>query len=168
MDNAFAREVMRIRSAGDHYAVLGVAPGGQMNLDSMRSRYKELARLIHADKRTDSGIALAGGVQACNDAWCRLTEAHDWANAAFDTSNFASSQPRQVRSFRKQTAHPQQPPPPRAAPPRWVPSAATVNCSAKPKEPSGTKLQRPFGRGPLDPLPRPQQPFGYLYVFCCD
>ena len=167
-DNAFAREVMRIRSARDHYAVLGVTPGGQSNLDSMRSRYKELALIIHADKRTDSGVALAGGVQACNDAWWRLTAAHEWANEAFDASMAASSQTRQVRIFRSQTAHPQQPPPQHAAPQRWPSSAATVNCAVKPKEPLGAKRSRPFGWGPLDPLPPPQHPFGYLYIRCCD
>ena len=148
-DDTFVAEVWRILEAKSNREVLGFALGERSTLQKATSLYKKLALRIHSDKRTETGIAKAGGLQACDRAWTRLTEARQWAE-------------RVLKEGTKIAAAPPHPPPPAAPPP-------TAGMSvARPPEPEGTKAPRPFGWGPLDPLPPPHPNFGALRVVVVD
>ena len=148
-DDTFAAEVRRLLEAKSNREVLGFALGERSTLQKATSLYKKLALRIHSDKRTETGIAKAGGLQACDRAWTRLTEARQWAE-------------RVLKEGTRIAAAPPHPPPPAAPPP-------TAGMSvARPPEPEGTKAPRPFGWGPLDPLPPPHPNFGALRVVVVD
>ena len=148
-DDTFAAEVRRLLEAKSNREVLGFALGERSTLQKATSLYKKLALRIHSDKRTETGIAKAGGLQACDRAWTRLTEARQWAE-------------RVLKEGTRIAAAPPHPPPPAAPPP-------TAGMSvARPPEPEGTKAPRLFGWDPLDPLPPPHPNFGALRVVVVD
>ena len=148
-DDTFVAEVWRILEAKSNREVLGFALGERSTLQKATSLYKKLTLRIHSDKRTETGIAKAGGLQACDRAWTRLTEARQWAE-------------RVLKEGTRIAAAPPHPPPPAAPPP-------TAGMSvARPPEPEGTKAPRLFGWDPLDPLPPPHPNFGALRVVVVD
>ena len=148
-DGTLAAEVTRILNAKDNRDVLGFTHGERASLKQARSLYKKLALQLHPDKRTEKGIEKAGGLQACDRAWIRLTQAHQWAE-------------RVLKEGVRIAAAPTHPPPSAAPPP---PAGMSV---ARPPEPEGTKAPRPFGWSPLDPLPPPHPNFGALRVVVVD
>ena len=108
-----------------------------------------MALQLHSDKRTETGIAKAGGLATCDSAWRRLTEARQWAERVLkEGTRIAAAPPHS---------------PPSAAPPS--PADRSV---ARPPEPEGTKAHRLFGWGPLNPLPPPHPNFGALRVVVVD
>ena len=148
-DDTFAAEVRRLLEAKSNREVLGFALGERATLQKATSLYKKLALRIHSDKRTETGIAKAGGLQACDRAWTRLTEARQWAERVLkEGTRIAAAPPHS---------------PPSAAPPS--PADRSV---ARPPEPEGTKAHRLFGWGPLNPLPPPHPNFGALRVVVVD
>ena len=148
-DDTFAAEVRRLLEAKSNREVLGFALGERATLQKATSLYKKLALRIHPDKRTEPGIAKAGGMDTCDSAWRRLTEARQWAERVLKEGT------------RIATAPPHSPP--SAAPPS--PADRSV---ARPPEPEGTKAHRLFGWGPLNPLPPPHPNFGALRVVVVD
>ena len=87
-------------AAKSNREVLGFALGERSTLQKATSLYKKLALRIHSDKRTETGIAKAGGVQACDRAWTRLTEARQWAERVLKegTRIAAMGSPEQCRN----------------------------------------------------------------------
>ena len=79
-DDTFVAEVWRILEAKDDREVLGFKCGELLTLQEAMSRYRQLALQLHSDKRTETGIAKAGGFQVCELAWTRLTHARIWAD----------------------------------------------------------------------------------------
>ena len=79
-DDTFVAEVWRILEAKDDREVLGFKCGEPLTLQEAMSRYRQLALQLHSDKRTETGIAKAGGFQVCELAWTRLTHARIWAD----------------------------------------------------------------------------------------
>ena len=148
-DDTFAAEVRRLLEAKSNREVLGFALGERSTLQKATSLYKKLALRIHSDKRTETGIAKAGGLATCDSAWRRLTEARQWAERVLKEGT------------RIATAPPHSPP--SAAPPS--PADRSV---ARPPEPEGTKAPRLFGWGPHNPLPPPHPNFGALRVVVVD
>ena len=148
-DDTFVAEVWRILEAKDDREVLGFKCGEPLTLQEAMSRYRQLALQLHSDKRTETGIAKAGGLATCDSAWRRLTEARQWAE-------------RVLKEGTRIAAAPPHPPSPAAPPP-------TAGMSvARPPEPEGTKAPRLFGWDPLDPLPPPHPNFGALRVVVVD
>lgn len=75
-------EVQRIRSAGvsdDYRRVLDLHPGECWDLPTIQSRYRNLMRLLHPDKRGIAGEARAGGRECCDEAITILQRAVDQA-----------------------------------------------------------------------------------------
>lgn len=68
-DEALAVEVKRIKACRtqDYRSVLGLPLNGA-NLETARSWYRQIMRLLHPDKRSSDGEALAGGREACEEA----------------------------------------------------------------------------------------------------
>jgi hypothetical protein len=78
-EEALALEVRRINactSAKDYRNILGFAIGESLTLTLAKSRYRGLMLLLHPDKRTAAGEALAGGHEACENAYDRVCEAY--------------------------------------------------------------------------------------------
>ena len=178
-DDTLAAEVRRILNAKDNREVLGVAFGERLTLQEARSRYKKLALQLHSDKRTDIGIAKAGGLQACENAWTRLTQAREWADRTLKegATTRTSVTGARVDHGRPQTGWtwtpsssraPAAPAPPSHPPPSAAPPPPAGMSVARPPEPEGTKAPRPFGWGSLDPLPPPHPNFGALRVVVVD
>lgn len=71
-ERALAAEVRRIRlcvgAPNQHRQVLGLEPPYCWNLQLVQSRYRQLMRLLHPDKRSKAAEALAGGHSACDEA----------------------------------------------------------------------------------------------------
>lgn len=176
-DKALASEVKRIHAAKDFRMVLGFAVGETMTLQLANSRYRQLMLLLHPDKRTDKGIASAGGLEACDKAYEQVMEAI--RNAQSVLKNGPASGPHAVGARgrpassawawtpgapssstsgkARPSAHP--PPPTTPAPPPK---------SSRPASPPGSKPHRAFGWGPLDPLPPPHPNFGALRIIVVD
>ena len=79
-DDTFVAEVWRILEAKDDREVLGFKCAEPLTLQEAMSHYRQLALQLHSDKRTETGIAKAGGFQVCELAWMRLTHARIWAD----------------------------------------------------------------------------------------
>jgi len=79
-DDTFVAEVWRILEAKDDREVLGFKCAEPLTLQEAMSRYRQLTLQLHSDKRTETGIAKAGGFQVCELAWTRLTHARIWAD----------------------------------------------------------------------------------------
>ena len=180
-DGALAEEVQRIQivKPGDFHIVLGFTIGEPMTLQLVTSRYRQLMRLLHPDKRTDAGIARAGGLAACEKALERVMEANRLAQTVLKRSSTlatgsARDDRRQPASWAwtlgptARAAH--HPPPPAWQPPSAYPpfSAPTTPAAARPKSPPGSKSARPFGWGPHDPLPPPHPNFDALRIVVVD
>ena len=166
-------------AAKSNREVLGFALGERSTLQKATSLYKKLALRIHPDKCTETGIAKAGGLQACENAWTRLTQAREWADRTLKevaTTRISVTGAR-VDHGRPQTGWtwtpsssraPAAPAPPSHPPPSAAPPPPAGMSVARPPEPEGTKAPRPFGWGPLDPLPPPHPNFGALRVVVVD
>ena len=87
-------------AAKSNREVLGFALGERSTLQKATSLYKKLALRIHPDKCTETGIAKAGGLQTCDRAWIRLTEARQWAERVLKegTRIAAMGSPEQCRN----------------------------------------------------------------------
>jgi len=75
-------EVQRIRAAGvsdDYRRVLDLHPGECWDLPSIQSRYRNLMRLLHPDKRGIAAEARAGGRECCDEAITILQRAVEQA-----------------------------------------------------------------------------------------
>merc|ERR1711956_59288 len=75
-------EVQRIRAAGisdDYRRVLDLHPGECWDLSTIQSRYRNLMRLLHPDKRGIAAEALAGGRECCDEAIAILQRAVEQA-----------------------------------------------------------------------------------------
>lgn len=70
VDEAFADEVQRIISVGasDYRAVLELEPNEFWDLQAIQSRYRQIMRILHPDKRKAEDVAYAGGEELCNQA----------------------------------------------------------------------------------------------------
>ena len=73
----FAAEVRRINAVtkcdNDWQVILGVY---ELSFEAAQSNYRCFAWLLHPDRRTEEGEALAGGKGACDRAYLRVHDAH--------------------------------------------------------------------------------------------
>jgi hypothetical protein len=77
-DVDFATEVRRINlETPDHWReILGLRSGEDAQAPT---KYRGLMKVLHPDKRTESGVALAGGTEVCNEAQERVQGAMEMA-----------------------------------------------------------------------------------------
>mmetsp|Transcript_7366 Transcript_7366/g.16088 ORF Transcript_7366/g.16088 Transcript_7366/m.16088 type:complete len:416 (+) Transcript_7366:39-1286(+) len=142
-DELFAKEVQRIHNAhaSDWTRILGISRGDEASIQVAKSRYRQSMKLLHPDKRTESGERRAGGKEVCDSAMHKLLEAVDMAN-------------KQARQVILVPGHPV-PPPPR---PAQQPQRPTVE--KPPPPPKGEEGCGPTGFRPL----LPHRDFGYRRV----
>lgn len=70
VDERVAAEVQRIRSIGigDYRRILELQPSESHDLQAVQTKYRQLMRLLHPDKRSAQGELRAGGRDVCDDA----------------------------------------------------------------------------------------------------
>lgn len=149
-DDDLIAEVRRILAAAstNYLAVLGLQ-GREATVQAAQSRYRQLMRLLHPDKRTATGVARAGGREACDLAMGKVQEASKMAEVALSRQEKARSAERLLAS------KPVRPPAPKAPGPPMEPP---------PPPPSGAPPERIFGVSQCQPLPRPVPPFSLCSV----
>jgi len=78
-EDSFVTEVMRIVRCpvSDPRQVLGLQPADRRDLQAVQSRYRQLMRLLHPDKRKAEEEIRAGGREVCDEAVRRVQEAHE-------------------------------------------------------------------------------------------
>merc|ERR1712110_732052 len=76
-DDLLASEVRRIMSVAqqNHKAVLGFANTEQISSANAKSRYRQLMKVLHPDKRSAVGEAHCGGKEVCDKAMDRVQKA---------------------------------------------------------------------------------------------
>ncbi|CAJ1354135.1 unnamed protein product [Effrenium voratum] len=74
-EQTLASEVSRIRAAAvdDYREILGLSPEGDLELPAAQSRYRQIMRLLHPDKRGAATAAV--GEAACDEALERVQQA---------------------------------------------------------------------------------------------
>ena len=85
LDESLAKEVRRIQGARDFTELLGFADGEQRSWKAAESKYRQLMRLLHPDKRTEQGEARAGGKAECVEAYNKVQDALQKAREAWGT-----------------------------------------------------------------------------------
>jgi len=80
-DDTFVAEVWRITCAGgsDYRRVLGLKPSEAESVQAAESRYRQLMRILHPDKRRVDEEERAGGKELCDEAIALVQRALDRA-----------------------------------------------------------------------------------------
>eukprot|EP00931_Biecheleriopsis_adriatica_P038674 TRINITY_DN22119_c0_g1_i1.p1 TRINITY_DN22119_c0_g1~~TRINITY_DN22119_c0_g1_i1.p1 ORF type:complete len:283 (+),score=71.03 TRINITY_DN22119_c0_g1_i1:13-861(+) len=103
-------EVERIRAAGadEFRVVLGIDADAELDLQAVQSRYRNLMRLLHPDKRSKVAEVSAGGKAACDEAIERVQKALQAAKkeieAGPDPSRIAMQSMRRMQETQRQRA----------------------------------------------------------------
>lgn len=156
-DDELVAEVRRILQLQpkDHMGVLNLS---EQSLSAANSRYRQLMRLLHPDKRTADAVHRAGGKERCDQAMARVQEAVKGVEAMLSRST----------NLRNAEHLLQRPGPGRGStvrrPPPRVPERDTTGGPLPP----GSPPPRDLGRSPCWPLPRPSPPFGLCRVLIVD
>lgn len=111
-EQVLAAEVRRIRlSAGgpnDFRHILDLEPPHCWNLQLVQSRYRQLMRVLHPDKRSKAGEALAGGRSACDEAvglvQAALQHAKQEIESGPDPAQLAQESMRRMQEVERQRA----------------------------------------------------------------
>lgn len=160
--NILATEIQRIQEAEGWRQVLNLPA----TLKCARRNYRQIMLLLHPDKRQEAIAKIAGGEDACVQAYHRVQQAYVDARPELVQNSSSSSSSRSNTGC--EIARP--------APAPVSKHGAPTNRSSgnippvpppvvpRPKSPPYRPATPPFGWGPLGPLPAPHPNVGALRI----
>ena len=154
----------------DWQGILGLRGVNALTLKMVHSRYRQLMRILHPDKRGADGGAHLGGKEACDAAIIRVQEAHNMAevsltrplpslttvsppNMAHFRGGYPQSSSASPHAGAPQRSAPAPPPPPATSAARAVPAQAFASMGRAPAPTCRTSKASPVPK--TAPVPRP-------------